>query len=289
MKIFLSSLERRFADPSSYFSGKQGLFPYVLLAFGHVSAPDELAKVLPDECGCEAMLDAGFVTINRGRAEATKQEYGALLDNYIKFVKTNSAKINCAVEFDVNETFGYEVTKEFRQRFREENISPMYVFHWQTGEAGLYDILELEDDPLIGVSIDGLTGEKKINNLYEFVFARTECKKRIHGIGMTNSNCLKRYPFCSVSSSNWFQSLNYGRISYFDGVSMSLKTGIYSVDRDKILGQSEFFESMVKLDDIFEDSPHGSLVRNFFSALQYVKMGKALTELWKKRGVIWKN
>ena len=113
------------------------------------------------------------------------------------------------------------------------------------------------------ISIGGIVGAKDgkeyKDEFYSYTFARTTNKVKVHGLGITSSKELNRYPFYSVDSTSWLSSARYGR-------SQVIKNKTLDAYRTK---------NRHYLDRTVEEIRH------------WLNIEKKYTDIWRSRGIIW--
>tara|TARA_R100000655_G_C2997164_1_gene193818 strand:- start:2207 stop:2947 length:741 start_codon:yes stop_codon:yes gene_type:complete len=201
------------------------------------------------------MLDSGgFTARTKGKEIKIK--------NYIDFINNNNVKL--AVNLDTNNVKETLSNQKLLEKETKAYILPVYH---------LSDYKDLKYRTLIDkyiekynfICVGGMAGGANKRNHVEiflnYVFNKTRDKIKIHGLGLTGDYFLKKYPLFSVDSTSWQQFSRYGNSRFINDEKIKklyLKNRNYK-ERDKI-------------------EIKGTL-----------KKEKYYTDLWKKRGIIWRK
>ena len=162
------------------------------------------------------MLDSGAFSFMQSGKHIDWDEY---VRRYIEYIKTND--IELFFELDIDGLIGYDGVKEIRRRIeRESGRQVIPVWHKRLGKA---EFLRMCDEYNY-VAVGGIvSGEIKKNEYEIFTPLITEAHKRgakIHGLGFTFLEGLKKYHFDSVDSSAWTSGTRFGLIYMFDGATL---------------------------------------------------------------------
>lgn len=163
------------------------------------------------------MLDSGAFTFMASKKK--KVDWDEYLTKYIDFINKNN--VERFFEVDVDSIVGYENVLKLRERLeRETGRKPIPVWHKSRGKD---EFLKMCDQYKY-VSIGGIvTKEIRTEDYPFFRWFVTEAHKRgakIHGLGFTNADGLKKYNFDSVDSSSWVYGNKYGMVQLFNGRGM---------------------------------------------------------------------
>ena len=156
------------------------------------------------------LLDSGAFTIFNTKVDTPKSKLDEYVEKYAKFVVDFNIKY--FFEMDVDYVFGLEVAEEYR-RFLERTTKkkPIPVWHKTRG-------LEYWDYMINNykyVAIGGLVTEKKIDKekhlklLNKMVLKAHQKGVKVHGLGFTKLNQLRRSYFDSVDSTSWVLNAAY--------------------------------------------------------------------------------
>lgn len=163
------------------------------------------------------MLDSGaftFMTSHKG-----KVDWNDYLRRYADFINRNDVKL--FYELDVDSVVGYEKVLEMRRWLeRETGKQPIPVWHKSRGKA---EFLKMCDEYKY-VAIGGIVSKEITRQEYKyFPWFINEAHKRgckIHGLGFTNLEGIKKYHFDSVDSTSWTTGNRFGAIYRFNGTTM---------------------------------------------------------------------
>ena len=159
------------------------------------------------------MLDSGaFTFFTLGR----KVEWIKYIDRYIDFINEN--KVELFFELDIDILIGYEKVLKLR-RYLEKGVGRKCIPVWHKNR-GKDEFLRLCDE-YDYVSIGGIaSNEIKTEDYKLFPWFINEAHKRntkIHALGFTNLNGLRKYHFDSVDSSTWTYGNRFGYLYKFNG------------------------------------------------------------------------
>lgn len=163
------------------------------------------------------MLDSGaftFMTSHKGNVD-----WNDYLSRYAEFVNRNNVKL--FYELDIDSIVGYEKVREMRKRLeRETGKQPIPVWHKSRGKE---EFLKMCDEYKY-VAIGGIVSKEITRQEYKyFPWFINEAHKRgtkIHGLGFTNLEGIKKYHFDSVDSTSWTTGNRFGAIYRFNGKTM---------------------------------------------------------------------
>lgn len=163
------------------------------------------------------MLDSGaftFMTSHKG-----KVDWNEYLRKYADFINKNNVKL--FYELDIDSIVGYEKVLEMRKWLEAETgRKPIPVWHKSRGKAEFLKMCEEYDY----VAIGGIVSKEISSQEYKyFPWFINEAHKRgakIHGLGFTNLEGIRKYHFDSVDSTSWTTGNRFGSIYRFNGRTM---------------------------------------------------------------------
>jgi hypothetical protein len=163
------------------------------------------------------MLDSGaftFMTSHKG-----KVDWNDYLRRYAEFINKNNVKL--FFELDVDSVTGYKKVLEMRKFLeRETGKQPIPVWHKSRGKE---EFLRMCDEYKY-VAIGGIVSKEITRQEYKyFPWFINEAHKRgckIHGLGFTNLEGIRKYHFDSVDSTSWTTGNRFGAIYRFNGTTM---------------------------------------------------------------------
>lgn len=163
------------------------------------------------------LLDSGAFTFFSARTKNTNwEEY---VDKYADFINRN--KIEKFFELDIDKLIGFDNVLKLRKRLElKTGRQCIPVWHKFRGKENYLRMC----DEYPYVAIGGIvSNEIKISEYPFFTFMINEAHKRgakIHGLGFTNLEGLKKYHFDSVDSTAWTTGNRFGSIYQFNGQTM---------------------------------------------------------------------
>ena len=163
------------------------------------------------------MLDSGaftFMTSHKG-----KVDWNDYLRRYADFISKNDVKL--FYELDIDSVVGYDKVLEMRRWLeRETGKKPIPVWHKSRGKE---EFLKMCDEYKY-VAIGGIVSKEITRQEYKyFPWFINEAHKRgckIHGLGFTNLEGIRKYHFDSVDSTSWTAGNRFGAIYRFDGTTI---------------------------------------------------------------------
>ena len=159
------------------------------------------------------MLDSGaFTFFTQGK----HVDWDVYVTRYIDYIKTNNVKL--FFELDIDALIGYDRVLAIRKRLiKEVGRPPIPVWHKRLGKDEFLRMCA--EFPY--VAIGGIVSKEIKPPEYKYFpwFIREAHKRgaKIHGLGFTNLEGLKKYHFDSVDSSGWTSGNRFGSVYKFDG------------------------------------------------------------------------
>lgn len=190
--------------------------PFILESFFYADADTE--RLLPYYG--DFLLDSGAFTFMQGKGGSPNwDEY---VERYADFINRNGIKKY--FELDIDVVVGYDRVKEIRRKLeRLTNRPSIPVWHVSRG----LDDFKRMCDAYGYVAIGGIVSKEITPDKYGALpLLITEAHKRgakIHGLGFTALEWLKKCHFDSVDSTAWTTGNRFGYLYYFDGQTMKKK------------------------------------------------------------------
>lgn len=181
--------------------------PYILESFYYIDADTE--RLLP--YFGDFLLDSGAFTFMMN--SKTHVDWNEYLERYAAFINRN--RVDKFFELDIDSVVGYDKVLELRRRLeRMTNRRPIPVWHINRGKD---DYLRMCDE-FDYVSV----GSNSQNDKYLAWFIDEAHKRgaKIHGLGYTKLNGLKKFHFDSVDSTSWTTGNRFGFVYKFNGRTM---------------------------------------------------------------------
>ncbi len=178
---------------------------------------DYTQKVVIPNCR-DFMLDSGaFTFMSSNKSTVDWDEY---INKYAKFIKSNK-KIDKFFELDIDNVVGYEKVKEYRKLLEDlTGKKCIPVWHKSRGKEEYLKMCE----EYSYVAIGGIVTKEITREQYPFftwfIDEAHKRKAKIHGLGFTNLEGLKKYHFDSVDSTSWTTGNRFGAIYQFNGETM---------------------------------------------------------------------
>lgn len=196
--------------------------PYILESFFYADADTE--RLMP-HFG-DFLLDSGAFTFC-GTGGFSPSRFDEYLERYADFINRN--KVEKFFELDVDSITGYDKVLEYRARLeRLTNKQPIPVWHISRGK----DEFLRHCDEYPYVALGGYVAAIKASDPRQKAYVRaypwfiSEAHKRntkIHGLGFTSLEGLRKYHFDSVDSTAWTTGNRFGYLYFFDGRTMVKK------------------------------------------------------------------
>lgn len=159
------------------------------------------------------LLDSGaFTFMNSFKGNVNWQEY---IDKYADFIIKNN--ITYFFELDIDVLVGYDKVKEYT-KYLEKKVGKKCIPVWHKSR-GLEEWKRLTKE-YDYIAIGGIV-TKEIKSSQYFIFKELlriakENNCKVHGLGFTSTNNLKKYKFYSVDSTSWTAGCRFGIIYKFN-------------------------------------------------------------------------
>lgn len=241
---------------------KNVLFSYAGLSGTH----DSTAKRLTLFADANIILDSGaFSTWNTGK-HIDREELLA----FYKIARHYNPDIHLISLDEIPGERGRKPTKEEATAackqgldnylyYKKQGIDTIPVFH-EDDDWKYLEIYKQETDYIAISPANDSNIQRRIDWL-DYVFRNLKADYKTHGLAATSDRLLKRYPFYSVDSVNWLSVALYGNSK--------------TIDHPYVRQMISNHETRVDL-----------LIRDI---RYYQDIEKNITNLWKKRGVVWED
>lgn len=153
------------------------------------------------------MIDSGAHSFQFG----AKVDFEQYTREYAEFIKKfDKPNVVGYFEMDVDNVIGYDKVLELRKILEEVSDKIIPVWHPNRGIEDFKQMCKKYEGKVI--SITGFAG-KEIRDDQYIMFLKYAKKHncKMHCLGMTRKDILKKVPFDYVDSSSWLQSVVYGR------------------------------------------------------------------------------
>ena len=267
MKLFLAG-----SEPANFrLEFKKANIKRILFSFFYINKTVENFNLIQSQFSHIFIDSGGFSARTKGK-EINVEEYA----NYLKMVEANKKPGIDLVyaNLDLADTEG---TLRNQKYLEGQGLTPIPVYHaselFDGDTKTFFDYIEKYDYIAIGGVVSCGYSHEQITHYLNFIFKHTKNKVKVHGFGITNKKIIRQYPFYSVDSTSWQQGMRYGGTVDIRGKSVSLKSKKQMLDGNvPISFMSNHFLKRVGFE------------LNFWKTLE-----KNITELWKAKGVEWKD
>jgi len=202
MKLYLAGIE---SHMNIVFEEKP---KYVL--YSYIYRNDDCLRYVKSKHCKSFILDSGaFTFMNIGK----KVDFKEYAEQYAKYVEENN--ITNYIELDLYNIIGIKENEELRKILI--NITwrkPIPVFHKRCGKEYFHKLInEFEYIAIGGIAAKHI---KRSEYKYFDYFINEAHKKnvKIHGLGLTSQEAIKRYKFDSVDSTSWISG-RFGFVYYY--------------------------------------------------------------------------
>lgn len=161
------------------------------------------------------LLDSGAFTYMNG-SDSSKINWYEYIERYADFINKN--KVEKFIEVDIDSIVGYEKVKELRKLLiQKTNKLPIPVWHKSRGKDEF--IKMAEEFPYIALGGIAIKTIKRTEYKFFpwFIDIAHKNNTKIHGLGLTNMEAIKKYKFDSVDSSSWTCGNRFGMVYKFTG------------------------------------------------------------------------
>lgn len=213
MKLFLAGV-MPWREEGIYTPVIEQFRPFILESFFYADKVTE--KLLPYYG--DFLLDSGAFTFMMG-SHGQSIVWEDYVERYADFINRNH--IQKFFELDIDSLVGYEQVKALRSQLESlTGKQPIPVWHKSRGKD---EFLRMAD-AYPYVALGGIVSKEWSKNEYNFFpWFISQAHKRgakIHGLGFTQLEGLKKYHFDSVDSTAWTTGNRFGYIYQFTGSTM---------------------------------------------------------------------
>lgn len=255
--------------------GVRGILKNRLLSFADLSnIPESFAFWLsPEPEGARLFLDSGaFSAASRGAVIS--------LDEYIAYIKEHEDRLFCYATLDV--IGDYEATRKNFDIMRAAGVKPLGTYH----PGAPLSVLEYYCETCEYIALGGMvplsrqqpTLKRFIDTCFSVI--QKYWPKKVHAFGLTSQWALERYPFYSCDSTAAIMGGGLGRIMSFENGKLS--GGVWQ-------NKGAACMNGALVDRLHEDSGSRHFERRLHNIRTLVTFENYLTELWRKKGVVWND
>lgn len=217
-------------------------------------------------------LNSRYYLLDSGGFSAIKHGIKIDVNKYADYINRHEIKV--AFNLDVSDTEETLKNQKYLEKNTKAYIIPVY--HYTEFISSKYkDLIHdyAKDYPFISCGTNAEQISSVSNNkiaYLDYVYWRVGLKSKIHGLGATSLELMKRYPFYSVDSSSW---LNVQKFADFIDFKNGQFIKIKSIKAAKGLHNSSQLLS--------QDYKLKSAIGAYLSCQKYI------TEYWIRKGVSW--
>jgi hypothetical protein len=209
--------------------GLFSVFPYIAGDFGltvsaFTASPGLVVPVIQDRYR-HTIMDSGLFTLMFGAASDRKydldflEKWQARMISFVKEIGYTGAM----VEMDCQKIFGVSEAWRFRKQLKDAVTNELInVVHIEDGLSGYDELIEFSDYIAISVPELRRSGVKSVPDYVTRKAAYAKNKKpgiKVHLLGCTQANILKRTQFCDTCDSTSWQQINrFGTLRGFRGL-----------------------------------------------------------------------
>lgn len=163
------------------------------------------------------LLDSGaFTFMNNYKGKVDWDEY---IKKYANFI--NKYDIKYFFELDIDVLVGLEKVKEYRkelERLTGKKCIP--VWHKSRGLDEWIEMCKNYDYVAIGGIVIKEIARKDYPYFIPLLKIAKKYNAKVHGLGLTCTTELEKYPFYSVDSTSWTSANRFAQMYYFNGKAM---------------------------------------------------------------------
>ena len=197
------------------------------------------------------------------------------LDDYIEFIKRYEDAIDDYANLDV--IGDHKASMRNQQYMEDAGMKPIPVFHWGSKLEDLKAMVERYDRIALGGLVPHARKKSRLFRWLDSCFSIIRNNAKVHGFGMSGLPVLLRYPWFSCDSTSWLGGTMRATIVYFEnGDLRTVSTKIKKHANHKSI-------------DLTDQADKRWYQRVVHNAREYQKMEQYVTEVWRQRGIEWKD
>lgn len=220
MKVFLAgnTMPELYIYPTIYKEKNPDYKPFILESFYYTNKDTE--KLL--HMHGDYLLDSGAFTFMQS-SHKEKVDWEDYIRKYAEYI--NKHDIDKFFELDIDSVVGYEKVLEYR-KLLEKLTGKKCIPVWHSWRGLKEFEKSCKEYPYVAigglVGIDKQSEYKKSAQKYFDWFIQTAHKNgaKIHALGYTSLEGMKKYHFDSVDSTAWTGGNRFGFVYYFNGETM---------------------------------------------------------------------
>ncbi len=199
-------------------------------------------------------LDSGAFSVFTGKEKVSIEEYRDFL---LKHKDRFYLYANLDVIGDADST------QRNQEILEEAGLKPLPTFHYGSSYRILREMIKKYDYIGLGGIVPLALKQNILKKHLGKCFGIIGTKKKTHGWGCTSVEILKTYPFYSVDSTGWISGGKFRR---------KMKISFMKFSNTRDLEKVNLWQFL-----------------NWNNIKIYLKMTQEITELWKRRGIEWKE
>lgn len=199
--------------------------PHVLDSFYYFrKASDNTIKkmmsyIKSDKCKT-FILDSGAFTYMESAKVSDKliyDDFEQYIREYCEFI--NKWDIEHFVEMDIDLVVGIKKVEEYRKTIERLTGKPVIpVFHRERGEKYFHRMCEEYDYVAVGGLVGTTYARQHYHYLQWFIDVAHANNAKIHGLGFTSIEGLKKYNFDTVDSTSWLSGSRFASINVWNPI-----------------------------------------------------------------------
>jgi hypothetical protein len=264
-----------FADSNADFiRGVAQVTPNILVSFHYIRKSSQVRKVVRESIWPRTSAPGGAFFLDSGAHSANTLGAKIDLGEYSAFIEENqpNLKFYCGLD-DIND---YRITRRNQRMMEARGLRPLITYHYGEPIEVLEEYLQEYEMICIGgvvgksfpVKLEWLTG------LYARVIHKYR-DRRIHMFGVHDPRILSRFPFYSADASSHAQMARTGKTPY----------GHYQ----NLVRTVEAVPIYIAHRDMSTTLTEKAVFRAQTLVAHRLKQEKYLTDLWTRRGIVWKD
>jgi len=163
------------------------------------------------------LLDSGAFTFMQNSKKGLN--WDDYLTEYIAFI--NKYDIKLFFELDIDSIVGIKEVERLRERLEKETGKRCIpVWHKSRGKEYWLKMVSEYDYVAIGGIVSREITAKDFHHFHWFLNTAKEQKCKVHALGFTNMEGIKKYKFYSIDSTSWLSGNRFGAVYFFKGDKM---------------------------------------------------------------------
>lgn len=161
------------------------------------------------------LLDSGAFTYMNGK-DSRDINWNEYIENYADFI--NKYDIEYFMELDIDIVVGLEEVEKLRKKLEKlTNKKCIPVWHKSRGLDYWKKMIKEYDYVAIGGIVTGEIKKSEYDIFIPLLKMARQNNCKVHGLGLTSMEVIKKYPFYSVDSTSWTSGGRFGQLHHFNG------------------------------------------------------------------------